>query len=500
MNNFSKILTGTLCTVVGVGAVGTACYYTIPSFRTKLNNILKDDNNLNVSIPSSPEEGSDNPDEVKPITPDEFKHIYKIALPNTFLGGDLYVKVLSNQNMIISSSIDTKILFYIADTEQTLERELDYSSWNVYCEIDDTTCLISSSKSNSGIYSLNISTGEVEKVYTQGNNFYFNKLKNNNYLINGTSGLLGYKVDIESFIEISKTSFSSRYELINGNYLLSRNASSSLYLLNYETFELSEINDFGFTSVIYTYPNGDLLFSSSGKGTYRFVVTDSSFVNISDVAYTNLKYLTTENDDIIFYSTSGLLILDSINNDLTIPCSDNIASCIPIKLNNGNYLMYKHDTSSGNIYYLNISTYSMNSIGSVINAEVLVLDTGDVFIYPNENVTMNRHYLNSYIFSIEDEELIKLSISSSSSYKHLSKVFKISNGNLLAVGSYSGVDYLYYIDILTKTDKLLYQTREGILDICEEEGVCIIYLNDIFDLEYNFETDTMSLIYIAESE
>ena len=84
--------------------------------------------------------------------------------------------------------------------------------------------------------------------------------------------------------------------------------------------------------------------------------------------------------------------------------------------------------------------------------------------------------------------------------KFNSKVFKISNGNLLAVGSYNGVDYLYYIDILTKTDKLLYQTREGILDIEEEGGVCIIYLDDIFDLEYNFETDTMSLIYIAESK
>ena len=36
MNKFSKICVGTLCAIVGVGAVGGICYQEIPAFKTIL--------------------------------------------------------------------------------------------------------------------------------------------------------------------------------------------------------------------------------------------------------------------------------------------------------------------------------------------------------------------------------------------------------------------------------------------------------------------------------
>ena len=200
MNTLGKIGIGALALTVGAGAVAGVWYYQVPSFRTKVDQAF--------NIGSSANIGNINndildDDSIKPITPEEFKTKYKFDLPTTFLGGQIFVKVLSSGNLLVSSSVCTSILFCNAETEEVTQQYLGFSNWTTFKELKNGSCLISSTETGSGLLLYNISDNSIVQLSINGYNYTMFVETENKYIA------FSNKVDYVLFYDMDSGELSS---------------------------------------------------------------------------------------------------------------------------------------------------------------------------------------------------------------------------------------------------------------------------------------------------
>jgi len=497
-----KLTAGMLLGLAGLGCVGGYCYNTMPSFKNTINNIFK--NNKTKSNISFDNNDSNNDDSaIKPILPGEFLKTYKYELPTTFLGGNLYVKVLKNNNLLVSSSVVPYILVCDAETGKVTEYLVSHSKWIYYYELENGNCIISSSESDSGLCLYNASQNTISKIYDVGYNFtYFEKTPIGNYIIFSPSNCLVSYDDINNtFISLASSGASNIGILSNGNCLYSSSSSASyskgVWLVNTQTGDKTRIYTEGYSWKFSPLLNGNCLISSDSNsilGAHLYTSQDDSIIELTSEGYSYRSYSRQLTDNILFVcGNSGTPFLWDLSNnskiELTITGSkfDNF-----IPLINGDYLVYS--SSSYKMYLLSCSDFSCIPISSSMQGPIYsrVLKTGDVVITCNYRANFTTNFAGIYLYSFNNKEIVQLH----SSGTYWNKFGVLSNGNCL-IGS-DTTNNLIYLNIENKTIKtlLIGFTVSKITE--QDNGTYLIETSDEFDYEYDSESDTIRLVYKVE--
>lgn len=499
MSKFSKILTCSLAGILAIGGVGTACYYKIPSFQTQVKKVLKTNNKANIGIDNSKnDEGkSDNPSEVKPITPEEFKKIYKIELPASFLGDLIFVKNLKNNDLLISSSVSTSILYFNHIEETTKQVTLENKNWRYFEELENGDCVILSYDGGVPL----LFKAETKEIIKFQNSLEAKKTKRIKLLKNGKVAVIDYNnlkiLNLENMtVEVIGNIGSERTNIIerdNGdlilyysNIYLYKLNSNDLFTVNIGNYLLEHSLDFNDNKVLFSsyyysiifdistltfkkledlkmsrpnlfYSTGNLyFFSDSGNGIYKFDTTDESFSKIS-----------------------SLYIRSGYENKVNV-------------LKNGNILYY-----GDNFFVFNIVDFSVNLLGqfNYRDFRFFEFENGDLFIYP-KTIQQASGDEGCYYFKVKDNTLTKLTgyISFSNEFPD---AFILSNNRVILKREDNQI-YLFKQEDLSFV-KLL-SLKEEVNLILQDDGTVFIETGEDINYEYNPETDTIKVVYQVVKE
>ncbi|MBQ8430593.1 MAG: hypothetical protein IJX26_01445 [Clostridia bacterium] len=403
MNTLGKIGIGALALTVGAGAVAGVCYYQVPSFRTKVDQAF--------NIGSSANIGNINndildDDSIKPITPEEFKTKYKFDLPTTFLGGQIFVKVLSSGNLLVSSSVCTSILFCNAETEEVTQQYFSFSNWTTFKELKNGSCLISCTETGSGLLLYNISDNSIVQLSINGYNYTMFVETENKYIA------FSNKVDYVLFYDMDSGELSSIKSGVSGNiidvalstagfiYIYSYHSSSvvySLFKLDLNDFSVTrlnqnkEITDVSNASIIFSLTplsNGNCLVHS-GSSNVKLQVYNYQTDTLSSLGWgyntvTN-TYQLTENKYLISSTSSvGLYLFNSEDNSLTEIMSEGKDYKKIHQYKNGDMLFCGY---TGVLVYFKAETEEITVIGNILQSSISggyrfkVLSNGNILFY-----------------------------------------------------------------------------------------------------------------------
>lgn len=492
MNKFGKIMAGTLSVVLGAGAVGGVCYSTIPSFKNKVNEIVRKDkiktnNKANISVdpPTDIAEPS-NPNEVKPITPEQFKSTYKVDLPSSFLGNYLYVKQLSNDNLLISSSVATSILFYNHETDKVKQIYLEKSSWQYYEEMDNGNVLIGGpvgilvmfdasneqinclfSSSGTGIFSrfTKLSTGNYAVI--GGCVLFFNPttLKTERIVSNdcdiidcGNDRLIMRYTDRLYYFDHLTMDEAARVGSVTNNYiyLLSQKEdivwfvnNGGIYSFDFSTKTLNTIySSSSLCNYLYdSYVKNDKVYFLTNKGCYSFNLTSNEVIILATYSASYYGYFARDykNGNILCFCLTGngysLGLLDFTNESFSIIAEQLGSSYMRIEeLSNGDFIMWSVPTSSSYYYsyYFHYDECTVAKIASWGVRDLIRLNNGKYLICtnsprlvmfdPEDQIVKDIFYLNGFE-SFEKQEdgtiLIKTGTGIDYEYDQLYETFRL---------------------------------------------------------------------------
>lgn len=512
MNKGLKILTGTLAAVVGAGAVGTACYYNVPSFKSKVNSALNIGKKT-AEIKSG--EMIDNPNEVKPISPEQFKTQYKVDLPTSFLGGQLFVKQLSNNNLLISSDIATGLLMYDVATDNVSKIELAYSGFKYFTEYDDLILFSSTEVSfflNKEDYSCKLLSICVR---------YFVRLSTGNFVVSVGSYLASYYFLNYSTLKVEKiwgsvnsahaSNFYSTYltDLGNDKFLLSLNCSSSsgcskgLYYYDNTTMSVVEqIYSTGFEFVKLYEDDSRVILCSYDAGMFSFNKSDLSVTElITGTSYGHLYYVYTQDNISLFISHWGVYRYDIENNVCEKVYADTLTSgkVNDIALDNGNKMVISYDDYETNIYLLDIESLSLNSLVRLKCGypELVKFSNGDLLIYLSQSAYAKNSTNVSWVsykvcyFSNSDNTLKQLWSS------YYADSIALDNGQLLFASYYSDSWSLYLFNPEDQSYKMVLKLDDFDSFEKQEDGTILINTGTGIDYEYDQLYESFRLVYNA---
>ena len=502
-----KLAIGIISTILSVGVIGGICYQDIPAFKTSVNSFFENASNISISIDKDTDDFKDNENEVKPITPEEFLKTYKFELPSTFLGGDLYVKKLTDNNLIISSSVSPGILICDTDTELINQIESQHSSWKFFKELSNGNCLISSSSKSSGLLLYNIQDNTVVDISINLNRIGYNydfyyQLANGDYFIFGdftdSSGTSGSNLYLDSDNNITELDFGRKgseliFELKNGNCLLTSTSTSSSGLYLYNAVDKTFKSIYGGASWKFIELSGKCLMSSTEvAGLYVYNIEDNSVSKLLEDGK-GYSYFKLEDGNALVASNVMTSIIYKFNvedNSLTELYSSGRYCSRYIQLSNGNVLIGSsyNDYSKSSWLLYNSQGNSVTPLDSICyNAKYTVFSNGDILFCASSSGTAGI-----YLFSLESNTFINI-YTTGYNWKY---VQELANGDCLIGGAASGG--LLYYDSTTCKIRILLPSITVTAIIAQSDGTYLIETSDDFDYEYNPETDTIKLVYTVE--
>lgn len=507
MNKFGKIMAGTLSVVLGVGAVGGVCYSTIPSFKNKVNEIVRKDkiqtnNKANISVdPPTDITEPDNPNEVKPITPEQFKSTYKVDLPSSFLGGYLYVKQLSNDNLLISSDIATGILFYNHETAKANKIELEYSGFKYYFEFEDY-CVLSTTSSkialvfNKTDFSVKtlcecsltdykeLSTGNFVFV---GDNLYFvNRATLKCEYISGVAG---------------SSNFSTKYILDMGNdeiYFSKTDSVGGIFYYDNKTMSTCQrLNNKGLYYTLLKDETDRLIFVCS-EGLVAVNKEDKTTEFILTQAFNKIYCVFTVGNISLFVASSGFYSYSIEENTVEkFSISENMNDYMlfnTFNLIDGSMLcfVWKGGHSCLHPFLLDIATNSCSYLfqNSGTDFHFLELDNGDLFIFPKSGSTSVGY---CQYFTASDKTMKNLWNAYYGDY------IVLDNGQILVCSKYGDWELRLFnpedqsSNLVLKLDN--FESFEK-----QEDGTILIKTGTGIDYEYDQLYETFRLVYTATQE
>lgn len=496
-----KLTIGILSTMVGLGVAGGVCYNTVPAFKISINNILK--NNDNKASISFDNPGNDNNDDgsIIPIKPGEFLRKYKYELPTSFLGGDMYVKVLSNNNLLVSSSIASGILLCDAQTESATIAFSTYSNWKYFHELDSGNYLISSTDDSSGLVLYNITTNTIEPVFGDYQGYtQIQKSPTGKYILfSAGKALVSYDEDTNSSELLVNNNYLYKFIVLeNGNivYSLSGSTYPGVYLKDISTGSNPRIHSGSSRCTLISLGNNNCLISgpsSSYPGLYLYTSEDNTVTQLLDTDYNYHLYSCKLSDEIVFIGgySSGIYSFNISDNTLTQISDSGYRFNTFVPLNNGDWIIYSSDAYQ--FYIFNHEDNSFTLIPSAITGTIYTseLSNGDVIITCKYRANYTTNWKGIYLYSDSNKTLSQLY-----GLDYYWDVLQpLSNGNCL-IGSTSSTNLLLY----NATDGTVEILLKGITTSSIEEqsdGTYLIKTND-FDYEYDCDSDTIKLVYTVE--
>lgn len=513
MNKFGKIVACTLGAVTVAGAVGAVCYNQIPAFKSTVNKAFKigEDDKANIGLDVK-DTTTSNPNEILPITPEEFKATYKIAVPSEFLGEYLYVKKLSTDNLLISSSVCTSILYYKKATNETKQIYLENKNWKYFEELDNGDVFIASSEDNSGLLVFNVADETVKKIYSSDYGMYSRyKLSTGNYYIGmNTYGLFvdvsTYKVTSLGYLISPDKSYGSTFiDLGNDAFLISfYRSKKKLYYYDYAT--MSEAKSLGDLCCIELFKDEErVVFLGSATTVYEFRLDDLSLT----LLYTG-ETICSGGDTWLFptrvYNYGDNLLICGYGGffkfDKTACEYSKVLDCYSAykysfrDLKNGHQIVYLQNTDYCLIFFFNTTTFEMTRLGSILCTSIYIeeFDNGDLFIGGigvNSNTSSSSGYLRyTYHFSNSTNTLKQLWYNGNGlGYIRLpnDKILALTNQNL----------YLFNPADCSYTLLCKFDSSASLSLVEQEDGTVLIETGEDIKYEYDYKTDTLRLVYVA---
>lgn len=508
-----KALIGTLCAVATLGVVGGVCYNEIPSFKTTINKVFTSNNKANIGIPDK--NTSNNGDTLKPITPDEFLKTYKFELPVSFLGGDLYVKKLANNNLLVSSSVGKGILFCNAITEKVTFFELDVANWTLFHETSNGNCYISSTNSkNLGLLYFNIQDVSMTKIFETGYNYScFAELGNNEALISSStsSSLLHHKVD--GTVVNYTLKITSIFALPDDNCLMYQTS------VGYGKFDTKTGTFTAIENAPANIPTGGvqidcgngngLIYSisntSSTPGVYAYVYETNSFTELYSSGYYFDQKVKLSNGKYILSSYvhgyfTGCLLLDC--NSLTATLVSNVSAKYSVMAEYEDCcLLFSSQGGYPKVVYS--LTFEDNQCTELLSSSNGInmhdLKDGSLLFYIPRSGTSSSNVAGFWIF---DATTKTISNPCTTGYD-FTIIEELDDGSLLLAGTTDGnkgYKGLYYFNKEALTTNCLLYNNEVTSIEKQADGTYYITTVDEFDYEFNPETETIKLVYTVEVE
>lgn len=457
MNKFWKIVMLIFIPVTLLVVAGVIGYNTSSAFKNYLNRTILNRSDSKASIgftPSTDIGDNDNPNEVPSITPDEFAEQYRVELPAEFMGGRIYVKEVNSNKLLISSQVCTSILCCDLETDEYVSQYLSYSNWNIFYELDNGDCFVSSSLSGSGLLLYKASDDSIdcvlENYYSCANFFtvsngdiYFQscgisgtsvkyytfrysdgvfnsiaqrkltdvvELDDGSLLFLETSGYTIYHYNptdgAYTLVFSGVTGISNFYKFSNGNVFIATSSSSSKsHFYNALTQEFIELYSVANPSIL-TYEDYALISSEKSTNTILLNITDGTYEVISDNIYST-GFLNITDTQVMLHSY-GLYLFDFETKILSTLSSDKY-SFDYYKLNDNNYYFYYFATPTTYIYYFDASLSTLSKVCSTRNdktdVDFLIFDNYGI-VYFSANYTSGDSDLSYYDYSTKSTTLV----------------------------------------------------------------------------------------------
>lgn len=503
MNKFGKILACTLGVVTVAGAVGTMCYYEIPAFKTTADKWLKrteDKANIGLDVKDNT---PTNPNEIIPITPEAFEATYKVVLPSDYLGGQVYAKKLTNGNLFISSSVATGLLYYDASANTTKQVYMEGSSWNYINELDNGDVFICS-QSNQGLLIFKSEAKQAEMLTSAYQISRFFKLSSGNYALFCDAYKCLYidaqTYKVETIWSKSSWSLENLIDLGSDKFLLATgNSNFGLDYYDHTTMSTAQkiCDTVSYIKEIFR-DDTQVVFMSNYTKLLSFKFEDLSvetlaeFTSIGSKIY-DIKYY---GNNILLLASGGMYRLDKTTYEVEKLCSlsnysysvDNIA------LKDGNQLITIKSSTSLDIYFLNITEFSVSKLGIMKGSEFFIhkYDNGDIFF---GGLSLPNGYTEySQYFSSTTNTLKNLW-----PYTNGFGYVLLPNDKILALTT-NGSQGLYLFNPADCSYKVLcrFTSADGQGLIEQKDGTVLIETGEDIKYEYDYKTDTLRLVYVAE--
>lgn len=509
MSKFFKVSALGLGAVMGLGAIGSACYQFVPGVKNKVDNVIH--KNASVKIDKKDDTKIDNPSEVEPITPGEFKSKYKVEIPTSFTGDLLYVKQLKNNDLLISSEIATSILYYKKDSNTTSQVELSFSSWKYFEEMENGDVLIGSSKSDSGLIRFYHETGECKRIYNSYNFGSFVLLNSGKYLIKSLSyPLFLLTVETNKIEEIGSYSGSDiigLIELSEDKFILS--SGNNYYYFNYSTMsKIKSLKGSVGGNLLKLYQDEEKLYFCSTYGLFKFAFSTETIEEIGDYNL-NIKANSYYFDFHFINGTKRIWIMGDCGfsfdiSDFSIEVfysqKSYYKNSLLFDLENGNKLILLSTRSGSSGYY---DYYLYDSSTNTLNLLRSQRSDSKILSFSYEKFSNGILFLSSFSsssgfypfwFDFSDNTLKEIK---TSEYSYGGYFTKLNNGKILICIQNS----VYYLSLFNPVDQTFKTIAK--LDKFEnfeenEDGTVLIKTGQTIDYEYDYRTDTLRLVYTVE--